>query len=174
MTTLSDALADIAHYIRADSPRTFSSVTTPQQIFTTPANGRLTLPVGLYHIEGLLNIGSMSATTGNFLFNLLGAGTATLGSILYHGIGVDGATGTAATQTGSTMVAASTPASALTAGTGTAATLNIKGEFEVTVAGTLIPSISLVTAAAAVLAAGSYLQITARGTTTTTSVGAWD
>ena len=170
---LNDALATVQHYIRADATRTFASVGTAQAIFTNPANGRLTLPVGLYTVDGLLNIGSMSATSGNLAFSLLGAGTATLGSILCHVVGVDGAPGVAATQTGSTMVAAATPVSAVTAGTGTSCTLNIKGSFEVTVAGTLVPSITLVTAAAAVLAVGSYLSIVPRGTVSTVSVGAW-
>lgn len=164
----------LRHVIRADSTRTFASNTNAQAIFTTPANGRLTLETGAYLVTGLLNIGTMSATSGNLLLSLLGGGTATMGSVLFHVVGVDGATATAATQTGCTAVTAATPASALTAGTGTAATLQIRGTFEITGAGTIIPSITLVTANAAVLAVGSYLCVERIGSTTMTSAGAWD
>lgn len=164
----------VRHFIRADATRTFTSSIVSQAIFTTPANGRLTLETGTYFFRGILNIGSMSATSGNLLFNVLGAGTATLGALLFHVVGVDGANATAAAQSGSTAVTSSTPASALTAGVGAAATLNITGSFEVTVAGTLIPSITMVTAAASVLAIGSFLGFERIGSTTVTSVGQWD
>lgn len=164
----------VRHFIRADATRTFTSNTSSQAIFTSPTNGRLTLETGTYLVEGLLNIGSMSATSGNLLLNLLGAGTATMAAILFHVVGVDGATATAATQTGSTAVTNSTPASALTAGTGTAATLRIRGTFEITAAGTIIPSITMVTAAASVLAIGSYMTFERIGSTSVVSVGQWD
>lgn len=164
----------VRHFIRADSTRTFTSNTSSQAIFTSPTNGRLTLETGTYLVSGLLNIGSMSATSGNLLLNILGAGTATVAAWLYHVVGVDGATATAGTQTGSTAVTSSTPASALTAGAGTAATLRVLGSFEVTGAGTIIPSITMVTAAASVLAIGSFLMFERIGSTSVVSVGQWD
>lgn len=164
----------VRHFIRADSTRTFTSNTSSQAIFTSPTNGRLTLETGCYLFEGVLNIGSMSATSGNLLFNLLGGGTATTAAVLYHVVGVDGATGTAGTQTGSTAVGNSTPASAVTAGTGTACTLYVRGSFEISAAGTIIPSITMVTAAASVLAIGSYLMFERIGSTSVVSVGQWD
>jgi hypothetical protein len=48
-----------------------------QAIFTSPTNGRLTLETGTYIVEGVLILTAMSATSGNALVNLLGAGTAT-------------------------------------------------------------------------------------------------
>lgn len=164
----------VRHFIRADSTRTFTSNTNVQAIFNSPTNGRLTLETGTYLMSGVINIGSMSATSGNLLFNPLGGGTATMAAILYNVVGVDGATGTAATQTGSTMVAAASPASVVTAGTGTAITMNITGSFEITGAGTIIPSIQMVTAAASVVAIGSYLTFERIGPTSVVSVGQWD
>ena len=164
----------IRHFIRADATRTFTSNTSAQAIFTSPTNGRLTLETGLYEVTGLLNVGSMSATSGNLAIDLLGAGTATAGAWLWHVVGVDGSTATAATQTGSTMVTNASPASVATAGTGTALTMNVRGTFEVTVAGTIIPSITMVTASASVLAIGSYLSFERLGSTTVVSVGQWD
>jgi hypothetical protein len=160
--------------IRADATRTFTSNTTEQAIFTTPANGRITLETGLYAVSGTINIGSMSASSGNGAFDLIGAGSATLGAILYHIVGVDGAVNTAGTQTGSTNTAAQTPASAVTAGTGTAMTMRLGGSFEVTGAGTLQPSFTMVTAAASVVAIGSYICFERIGSTSMTSVGQWD
>ncbi len=160
--------------IRADATRTFTSNTSAQAIFTTPANGTLTLETGTYLFDGILNFTGMSATSGNLKFDVLGTGTATAAAVLFHVVGVDGATGAAATQTGSTAVGVATPNSAVTAGTGTAATLNITGTFEVTAAGTIIPSITMVTASASVLSIGSYLKFTRIGSTTVTSIGQWN
>lgn len=173
-TTGARGLLPTVFVIRANATRTFASNTSSQAIFNSPTNGRITLDTGTYFFDGLLNIGSMSATSGNLLFNVLGAGTATMGAVLFHVVGVDGATATAANQTGSTAVTNSTPASALTAGTGTAATLRIVGSFEISSAGTVIPSITMVTAAASVLAIGSYLRFTRYGDDALVSIGPWD
>lgn len=143
--------------VRIATARTLANQTAAQAIFDA-ANDTLTLPVGVYVFEGVIVLSAMSATTGNSQFQLLGAGNAVLAGIVFHIVGVDGASATTATQTGSTAVTASSPASASTAGTGTGQTINVRGSFEVTTAGTLIPSIALVTAAAAVVAAGSYLR----------------
>lgn len=161
--------------IRLDADRTMTSNTSAQAIFNSPTNGRLTLPTGAYEIQGLIHVNTMSATSGNAQFGLLGAGSATLGTQLYHVVGVDGAAGTAATQTGSTVVAGNTtPTSAMTAGTGTAMTINVRGTFEVTAAGTIVPSLALVTANAAVIKAGSFLSIRRLGSTSFVSQGRWD
>lgn len=164
----------VKHFIRADATRTFTSNTSSQAIFTSPTNGRLTLETGLYRVQGVLQFGSMSATSGNLLVNLLGAGTATVGAWLWRADGVDGATGTAGTTTGSTMITSTSPASICTAGTGSALTLKIDGTLEVTGAGTLIPSVTMVTAAAMVLAIGSFLMFERMGSTSAVSVGQWD
>jgi hypothetical protein len=164
----------VRHFIRANATRTFASNTNVQAIFDSPANGRLTLETGTYLFTGVLHVNTMSATSGNARFNPLGAGTATMGAVMYHIVGVDGAVNTAATQTGSTSNQAASPASALTAGTATVMTMNITGSFEITAAGTIIPSIQLVTANAAVLAIGSYLTFERIGTDSVVSVGQWD
>lgn len=143
--------------VRIATARTLTSQTAAQAIFDA-ANDAVTLPVGTYIVDGVISINTMSATSGNAQFQLLGAGTAVLADILVDIVGIDGATATAATRTGSTMVTASSPASAVTATTGTGMQMNIKGSFEVTTTGTLIPSIALVTANAAVVAAGSFLR----------------
>lgn len=164
--------AQAQNFARIATARTLTSTTTAQAIFDS-ANDTLTLTTGVYFFDGLLRLSSMSATSGNFQFQILGAGTAVLNDVLYHAVGTDGATDTAATQTGSTSVTSSSAASIVTASTNTNAHVNLKGTFEVTSAGTIIPSIALVTASAAIVAAGSYLRFMRVADINATSLGAW-
>lgn len=161
-------------YIRADATRTFVSNTSSQAIFTAPTNGRITLPPGLYRVEGVLIFTAMSATSGNLLLNLLGAGTATVGAWAWTATGVDAAAATVAAVSGAYAVTSSTAAAAVTAAVGVTLVLNVQGTFEVTAGGTLIPSVSQATAAAAVVAIGSYLAFDRLGETTDVSIGPFD
>jgi hypothetical protein len=164
----------LRHFIRCDSAKTLTSTTSEQALFDSPANGTLTLETGTYLFEGLLYITSMSATSGNAAIDLLGAGTATAASWLWSAQGVDATDPTAAAaQLGSFAVTQQSVASIVTAATGTALALVLKGTFEITGAGTLIPSISLVTAAAASVNIGSCIIIERIGSTSVASVGQW-
>jgi hypothetical protein len=49
----------------------------------------------------------------------------------------------------------------------------VKGTFEVTGAGTIIPSFAQTTAAAAVVSIGSYFKCNRIGSTSVTNVGQW-
>jgi hypothetical protein len=49
----------------------------------------------------------------------------------------------------------------------------VKGTFEVTGAGTIIPSFAQTTAAAAVVSIGSYFTCERVGSTSVTSIGQW-
>lgn len=165
----------LRHFIRQDSSRTLTSTTTEQQLFNSVTNGRLTLETGVYFFRCQYYISGLSATSGNLAFDILGGGSATVGTVLYHVVGVDGNSNTAATQTGSTSTNAQSPASAVTAGTGTATGQHITGTFEVTAGGTIQPSVTLVTAAAGTVAAGSYFMCERMaGSTSAVSVGQWD
>lgn len=164
----------IKHFIRADATRTFTSNTSSQALFTSPANGRLTLETGLYRVEGVLKFNTMSATSGNLLLNLLGAGTATVAAWLWHAFGADAASATAVATSSTGIVTSSSPASVVTAAIATGLIVQILGTFEVTVAGTIIPSMTLVTAAAMVMEIGSFLCFERMGSTTVVSVGQWD
>ncbi len=164
----------VRHFIRCDSTRTLPNDTAENAIFNSPTNGRLTLETGTYLFHGLISVSSMSATSGNALLDILGAGTATCAAWLWHVVGADGNANTAATQTGSTTNTQQSAASILTAGTGTSMHMRIYGTFEVTTAGTIIPSIDQVTAAAAIVAIGSHLVFERIGSTSVVSVGQWD
>lgn len=166
----------VHHIIRADTTRTFTSNTAQQAIFTTPTNGRLTLEVGAYTFKALIAMTSMSATSGSGKFSLIGAGSATLGSILWLASGADVLAEAVAGAVGGSwhVIATQTAADIVTAATGAALCFQIEGTFEVTVAGTIVPSFAQTTAAAAVVSVGSYFSVERIGSTSLTSVGQWD
>jgi hypothetical protein len=164
----------VIHFIRCNAARTLPNDTNLNAIFNDPTNGTLTLETGTYKFDGLFYITSMSATSGNALLDILGAGTATTGAWLYQVVGTDANTPTAAgTKTGSSAITSATPASMLTAGTGSAMVFQVFGTFEVTSAGTIIPSIDQVTASAAQIAIGSFMRFERMGTDSVVSVGQW-
>lgn len=165
-------LAD--HWVRLSSDYGIANSASEQKIFNATANGALTLPSGTYFFECVLYLTSMSATSGNAAFDVLGAGTATLSSILYHAIGIDSTTPlSAAAQTGSFTASQQSVASVVTAGTGTGAGTSIRGTFTVTAGGTIIPSITLVTAAAAIVKAGSFFRCRRVGADSDNFRGNW-
>jgi hypothetical protein len=165
----------VRHFIRCNVTRTLPNDTNLNAIFDSPANGRLTLETGVYRFEGQFNVTAMSATAGNALVNILGAGTAVIDSWMWHYSGLDSATATTpADEDAQLLVTGITAASAVLAQTATTMRFNFRGTFEVTTGGTLIPSIDQVTAAAAIVAIGSYFMIERIGPVDVVSVGQWD
>lgn len=165
----------VRHVIRCNATRTLPNDANLNPIFNSPANGRLTLETGTYLFKGLIIITSMSGTSGNALFNILGAGTATIGAWLWYTAGLDNTTpATISADLAAYYTTNATAASVVTAATGTALRLNFEGTFEVTGAGTLIPSIDLVNAAAGVVSIGSYFMCERIGSDSLVSIGQWD
>lgn len=151
---------------------TLTSTTSAQKLFNTTPNGALTLPTGRYEFEAHYYLTGMSGTSGNASVSVLGAGTASLDQILQQTIGLDNTTPTTAAAMGGS-VSVNPGANAAPAGTGTGLTVRVSGTFRVKVAGTIIPSISLTTAAAAALKAGSWFKCRKIGETTDNYIGAW-
>lgn len=163
----------IIHFIRQDAAYTLTNTTSVQKIFDGSANGRLTLPVGTYRFTAIVRVTSMDTASGNAQFSL--AGTATLGTILFSNWGYDTAPTTGpGTFNGGFAITAATAASMQAASAANSMATNITGTFEVTVAGTIIPSIALVNAAAAVISAGTYFECWSIGSNTVDSSGDWD
>ncbi|MEI7631996.1 MAG: hypothetical protein WCJ60_01590 [bacterium] len=163
------------HFIRLDSAYTLTNSTAKQKLFNSTTNGRLTLETGTYLFECLIYLTSMSATSGNAKWSLLGAGGATLGTILQIVTGQDGLADSIVAQSGLFEIQeAVTVTNQHTANVSTAMGSLIKGTFEVTVAGSIVPSISLTTASAGSVNAGSYFTCERIGSTTVASVGQWD
>lgn len=159
-------------YIRAGTDQTLTSTTSAQNIFDSPAGGALTIGVGTYLLRYNILVTGMSATSGNAQMSM--AGTATLADILCTYSGIDNsAAGTILDDDVVCLQTFTSAASVVTAGTGTALRLWCEASFECSVAGTIIPSIGLVTAAAATVEAGSWLWLTRIGAAATNSVGSW-
>lgn len=158
---------------------TLASSTSAQAIFDDTGTGAITVASDTtYEFEMLLYVNTMSATSGNATFSIGGStgpnpGTAVLESVMYQWHGLDNTTPTtvAAGQYGISITDAS--AVLATAGTGTSMIVSMKGIFRVTTGGTIIPSIALVTATAAVVAKNSYIKISPLGTSTVASIGNW-
>jgi len=166
-------------FTMTQSAYTLANNTSLQKIFNGSTNGALTLPTGTYVFELMLYMTSMSATSGNVSFSLVGAGTASIGVAarsLMQSVGVDNTTpGNPVALNGFGVqgsIGSITPLQI--AGTGTALASRIHGAFDLTAAGTLIPSVSLTTATAtASVRPGSYLLIRRVAPTATATVGNW-
>jgi hypothetical protein len=165
-------IVPITHYLRAASDQTLTNTANAQSIFDSPANGQFTLETGTYLFEALLQFTSLSGTSGNM--QILFAGTATYADWNWKTCGIDATMATVAADLCAYHNTNATAASVVTAQTATVLRLSIEGSVEITGAGTMIPQLDLVTAAAGVLESGSYFRLTRIGATATTSVGQAD
>lgn len=168
-----DAGAEYAYGVLA-SDYVLTSSTSAQKLFNWTSNGALALDAGIYLFQCTVYITDMSATSGNGSFGLLGAGTATLARILQHSHGLDSSTPLLPSpNSGSGNVSGAWGGGTVTGGTGTGLILTVQGSFDVTVAGTIIPSFALTTAAAAIVKAGSFFRCLRIGATGVQEKGAW-
>lgn len=152
---------------------TLASSTSSQKLFNGSTNGALTLQPGLYFFECLYSLSSMSATSGNAKFDVLGAGTATA-TAAFANMGVDATTQTtAAAASGAFTAGTINTGDGVVAATGTGMWELVKGVLRVTVAGTIIPSVALTTAATPAVAANSYFRINCVGDSGDTNAGNW-
>lgn len=173
ISPVSDDFSGPEYWMMLSSGYTLTSTTSTQRLFNATANGALTLGVGVYSYEARFTLSSMSATSGNLAFNILGAGTATISSdALSYVTGQDG-TGVGG-QSGAPFSGTVSANPSVSAGTNLTYGANIFGMFRVTAAGTVIPSVALATAAAAVVSAGSHIAFKRRTTLSAdTFYGAW-
>lgn len=154
---------DIAQisWVRQAANRNLTSAITLQKVFDQTTNGALTLPVGKYEFLFQIWCTSMSATSGNYGWSLIGAGTAVLANVLQSTMGRDSTTSTTVgTLGGLFMITSGNTTDIITAATGAGAWTEIKGFFDVTTRGTIIPSVQLTTAAVAVVNAGTSMRVT--------------
>lgn len=144
-----------------------------QQIFDATTNGTLELEAGVYFFEALLYLTSMSTTSGNAQLDWKGAGDAVFASALWQAIGFDNATGTFAGAVTTIHTSAASGTNVLTASANAALAVSCRGSFKLSTGGTIIPSIKLQTAAAAVLNAGSFFKCRKVGDASVGVVGKW-
>jgi hypothetical protein len=156
---------EISMYLRVNSDRTLTSTTSAQKIFDVGTNGGLTLPVGFYEFDAKVYLSSMSGTSGNAGLSIKGAGTATVNKVLQGAIGRDANTATAVGSTsGSGADTEAITGPVVTAAANTGMFTWWTGFFQVSVAGTIIPSIALDTAATPTMEAGTYFVCRKLGT----------
>tara|TARA_R110000868_G_scaffold344789_2_gene605870 strand:- start:26 stop:820 length:795 start_codon:yes stop_codon:yes gene_type:complete len=163
------------HFIRCDSANTLADSTSSQKLFSSPTNGAITLETGTYKFKAVIRISSMAVANGNCLIDILGAGSATAGAWMWHALGWDN-NGTTATRTlsGSFHVASASGAAIVAANTAPFLELTIMGMCEITGAGTLIPSITLLTGGVTPsVNVGTFFEIRRVGSTGLISIGQW-
>lgn len=165
-------VAPMPNWMHLTADFTLTSTTSAQKFFNTTANGALTLATGVYEFEWLVHVTGMSATSGNASLDFKGAGTAVVDRIGQLSGGLDNTTPTSAAAIGG-AVSTSTSVVAAVAGTGTGMFCLIKGMFRVSTGGTIIPSISLTTAAAAAAKSGSYFKCLRIGPSSASYGGSW-
>lgn len=161
------------HLIVLSSANTLTSQTAVQPLFDGgggPTNGALTLPVGTYKFECFYALSSM-ANTGAFGFALGGTATKSEGWFSTARKGTATSHTTLVTPEMTWNTSANT--SLVTGNTGTVGQAFIKGHFRITIAGTIIPQVSLGTAAAAVVQTNSYFTCNPVGNASVVSVGNW-
>lgn len=162
------------HICCLSSAYTLTSTTSEQKMFNATSNGALTLAIGTYFFESCFIVTGMSATSGNLTWDFQGAGTAVVGSICYFTNAIDNVSvGTAATDQASYQITAQTATQIATAGTATNLGAFCSGTFRVTTGGTIIPSVALITAAAASVVVGSYFRCHIVGDQNMATVGDW-
>ena len=137
---------------------TLTSQTAAQKLFNATTNGAVTLPIGTYQFECAFSLTSMSGTSGSFGFAMV-AGTAVIGSQGWNAVSqkVTALNGQNSASVATYNTAANTTLSATN--TSTSGYAFIRGIIKITTAGTLIPSVSLGVAAAAVVGINSYFKI---------------
>jgi len=158
---LSNRPNDGVWYLRKDNSTTLTNTTALQKMFDVTTNGAMILEVGTYIFDWFFNVTGMSATTGNALISIIGAGTANINTTIMHAVGIDGAVDTIATQNGKYVLVNATTGNLFTAATATSMTASVRGTFYCGTAGTIIPSIGLTTAVGtATVSANSYCLVT--------------
>jgi hypothetical protein len=163
---------DCEQFITLTSAYTLTSQTAAQKMFNATTNGALTVQGSTtYFFECVFALTAMSATSGSFGFSVLGAGTATLTSQFYR-TGAAKVAAAALTNEGTGIFTAATT-TLVTANTSTTGHARIYGKIRVNAGGTLIPSVSLGVAAAAIVSTDSYFRIWPAGAGTVTNVGNW-
>jgi len=163
-------------FISLTSTYTLTSTTASQKLFDVTTNGALQVEAATtYLFEAVVYLTSMSATSGNAKFDVLGAGTATVTSCFFTVVGLDNTTPTtAAANGGSFSTTTINTGNMVTAATGTAMFARVYGQLRVNAAGTIIPSVALTTAAAAVVQPGTHFRIWKKGSSTMTNSGNWN
>jgi hypothetical protein len=158
---------------------TLLNQTAAQPIFQSPTNGRVTVAGSTtYQFECAFDLTAMSATSGSFGFAI--GGTATLNSIKWRSMAskstVVGTVFKMETVNGvGYLISTSAAVTQINPANNTTTTGNaeIRGLIRVNAGGTIIPQVSLTTAATAIVGVNSYFRLWPVGSNTAVSLGNW-
>ena len=166
---------NLVAYGQLTADYTLTSTTAIQKLFNFSTNGTLDLATGRYAFKVMLYVTGMSAAAAdNLRFRIGAGGTATLANVWYQSIGQDSASAMAVgALSGSGAVTALSELNVVSGAAAAESFLTIAGWFNVTAAGTIIPSCNLNTAAAAVVKAGSGIIVEYLGPTGSNTKGTW-
>lgn len=162
----------IEHFMVLTSTNTLSSQTAAQPIFDGgggTTNGALTLPIGTYFFECAFSLTSLSSSSGSFGFAF--GGTATISQSWRSSAAKPASLATATAMEQAFSTTANT--TIVTANTNTNGMAYINGVLRVTVAGTVVPQVSLGVANAAVVGLDSYFRAYQVGNSSAAYVGNW-
>lgn len=175
ITAVADDFSGPEYWMMLSADYSLTSTTAYQKLFNATTNGALTLGVGVYEYRTAFLIQNMSSTSGNFAFDIKGAGTATVSAGSFSFVtGQDSGVVSPSSQSGNVFTGTVSTAPAVSAATTTNAAATIRGMLRVTAAGTLIPSIGLSNAAAAKVYQGAYIIFKRRSSfSSDTFSGAW-
>lgn len=173
ITDFADSLAwpDDTLYGQLDADYTLANQTAAQRIFNFGAAGALAVPTGRFHLTMGLYMSGMSTTSGNATVTF--GGTATADACLLKAYGHDGGSTAAQAESGSTWTSLTTSNEIVNAGVGTTMAVILSGMVNFNAAGTLIPTIALTTASAAVVKKGSFIMLRPMGPTSSLTQGTW-
>lgn len=164
-------IIDGEQFCTLTSAYTLTSQTAAQKLFNSSSNGAVTLPIGTYAFDCMFTLSAMSASSGSFGF-AMAAGTATIAGQMWQTEGVKAVLATAASAQNTVNTAANT--TIVTATTATVGWAHVWGKLRISVAGTVIPSVSLGVAAAAIVGVDSYFRIWQLATSATAvTAGTW-
>lgn len=159
------------YFTRQAAQRTLTNTTSDQALFASDRDV-LNMVAGVYKFTCQIRLEGMSGTIGNAIFKPLGTGTATITAWNWHLWGFDASAGsTPVAEQASHMSGTATAASMVTAATGTMLFVRTEGTFDMTVGGTMIPQVGLVTAIAATVEAGTYCHFVRLGATGLNTIG---
>ena len=154
-------------FINLTGIHTLANQSAAQSLFDGgggPAGGLISFGTGTYLFECNFYITSISSGNNGFGFALGGTATKTEG---WQAIAEKGNTLNSPASSSQKMTWNTSPNVQLTQATGNQCTAQIKGTFRITVAGTIIPQVSLESAAAGIVQPNSYFRVTRIGSATT-------
>ena len=154
-------------FINLTGIHTLANQTAAQPLFDSdggPAGGLISLGTGTYLFECDFYLKSVNSGNNGFGFALGGNATKTEG---WQAIAVKGNTLNTPASSSPKMTWNTSANVQLTQSNGNECTAQIKGTIRITVAGTIIPQVSLENAAAAIVQPNSYFKVTRIGSATT-------